>query len=104
MVEYITFLPIIVGYLLVRICTIRSAVRPSQRSGSSPLFHLPFINVSIALARRTGSSPTSSFVPIRHVSGCSAYVLSVIHGMPKNVASSATLPESVMIPFALFIR
>ena len=34
-------------YLPVRICTMRSAVRPSQRSGSSPRFHSPFISVSI---------------------------------------------------------
>lgn len=38
------------------------------------------------------------------ITGCSAYVLSVIQGMPRNVASSATLPESVMIPLALLIR
>ena len=48
-------------YLPVRICTMRSAVRPSQRSGSSPCFHSPFISVSIALASSAGSSPTNSF-------------------------------------------
>ena len=89
-------------YLPVRICTMRSAVRPSQRSGSSPCFHSPFISVSIALASSAGSSPTNSLVPIRQVSGCSAYVFSVMQGMPRKVASSATLPESVMIPFALW--
>ena len=70
-------------YLPVRICTMRSAVRPSQRSGSSPRFHSPFISVSIALASSAGSSPTNSLVPIRQVSGCSAYVFSVMQGMPS---------------------
>ena len=62
----------------------RSAVRPSQRSGSSPRFHSPFISVSIALASSAGSSPTNSLVPIRQVSGCSAYVFSVIHQSVAN--------------------
>ena len=51
-------------YLPVRICTMRSAVRPSQRSGSSPRFHSPFISVSIALASSAEASPTNSLVPI----------------------------------------
>ena len=36
---------------------------------------------------------TSSLVPVRQVSGCSANVLSVMQGIPRKVASSATLPE-----------
>ena len=73
-------------YLPVRICTMRSAVRPSQRSGSSPRFHSPFISVSIALASSAESSPTNSLVPIRQVSGCSAYVFSVMQGGSSAVA------------------
>ena len=52
------------------------------------------------LLRFQGLPPTSRFVPIVTVSGCSAYVLNVIQGIPKKVASSATLPESVMRPWA----
>ena len=77
---------------------------PNYQQYASPCFHSPFISVSIALASSAGSSPTNSLVPIRQVSGCSAYVFSVMQGMPRKVASSATLPESVMIPFALLMR
>eukprot|EP00975_Prorocentrum_lima_P011893 2528100-Prorocentrum_lima.AAC.1 len=55
-------------------------------------------------ARISELSPTSRFVTIVTVSGCSAYVLNVMQGIPKKVASSATLPESVMIPQAWFTK
>ena len=58
-----------IGRYYLPVSTMRSAVRPSQRSGSSPRFHSPFISVSIALASSAESSPTNSLVPIRQVSG-----------------------------------
>ena len=57
---------------LINVCTIRSAVRPSQRSGNVVCFHSPCINVSSTAANATGSSFTNSLVPTRQVSGCSA--------------------------------
>ncbi len=61
-----------------------SAVCPSQRSGKSPFCHSPLFSMSRAFAKISGSSPTSRFVPIVTVSGCSAYVLNVIQGIPKS--------------------
>lgn len=89
---------------LIRVCTMRSAVLPSQRSGNVVCFHFPLSKIFILAESASGLSFTSSFVPMRHVSGCSAYELSVIQGTSRNVASSAILPESVMMPFAEFTR
>ena len=86
------------------VCTILSAACPSQRSGKCPFCHSPLFRMSRASARISEFSPTSRFVPIVTVSGCSAYVLNVMQGIPKKEASSATLPESVMIPQAWFTK
>lgn len=56
----------------ISVCTIRSAVRPSQRSGRVVCFHSPCSSLSRAAERAKEFSPTSSLVPVRHVSGCSA--------------------------------
>ena len=53
------------------ICTMRSAVRPSQRSGSAPSFHSPRAMRPTIWPSSSGSSPTSSFVPTFTVSMCS---------------------------------
>ena len=92
------------NYFFNNTCTMRSAVRPSQRSGRTLCFHSPFSILSSAADRANEFSPTSSLVPIRHVSGCSAYVFSVIQGTSRKVASSAMLPESVMMPWAWLMR
>ena len=52
----------------IRICTMRSAVRPSQRSGRAQCFHSPFTIHDTSSARRCGSSPTSTFEPTLTVS------------------------------------
>ena len=54
------------------VCTMRSAVRPSQRSGRMACFHSPCSSLSSEAERAKEFSPTSSLVPIRQVSGCSA--------------------------------
>ena len=81
------------------VCTILSAVCPSQRSVKAPFAILLYSECQGRLLRFR-VFPTSRFVPIVTVSGCSAYVLNVMQGIPKKVASSATLPESVMRPWA----
>jgi len=60
------------AYMLsVSICTMRSAVRPSHRSGSAHFFHLPETMSETASPRRPASSPTSTFDPVLTVSMCS---------------------------------
>ena len=54
------------------VCTMRSAVRPSQRSGRVVCFHSPCSSLSSEAERAKEFSPTSSLVPMRQVSGCSA--------------------------------
>ena len=53
------------------VCTIRSAERPSQRSGMPQCFHLPSTMRAISSPSSTGSSPTSTFEPTFTVSMCS---------------------------------
>ena len=53
------------------VCTIRSAERPSQRSGMPQCFHLPSTMRAISSPSSTGSSPTSTLEPTFTVSMCS---------------------------------
>ena len=56
--------------LSVSICTMRSAVRPSHRSGKAHFFHLPETMSETAFPKRPASSPTSTFDPVLTVSMC----------------------------------
>ena len=49
------------------VCTMRSAVRPSQRSGRVVCFHSPCSSLSSEAERAKEFSPTSSLVPMRQV-------------------------------------
>src|SRR5882672_11377161 len=82
--------------------TIRSAARPSHNSGARAEGECPSAMIASAAATmRSGSSPTSWFVPCSTVIGRSVFSRSVRQGTPRAVVSSCRPPESVSVIFEL---